>query len=181
MKGLEYFIDAAALIAGSRPDARFVIVGSAHQAQHEYLRRLQDRARLRGLAERLQFVGGRPDVESVYPAFDVMMITSLPRSEGTTTTAMEAMACGVPVVATRVGAVHEVVEHGVTGFLVEPCRADLLAERSLETLEASVGKTFGERGRAEVQERFDVRLCAERYRQAFAAAREHRARRGEAY
>ena len=178
MKGLEYFVDAAALIRESRRDAHFVIVGSAHKAQREYLRSLRDRARLRGLAERLQFVGDRPDVESVYPAFDVMMITSLPRSEGTTTTAMEAMACCVPVVATRVGAVDEVVEEGVTGYLVEPCRGDLLAERALEALKPGMHETLGERGRALVQERFDVRVCAERYRAAFAAAREHRARRG---
>jgi mannosyltransferase len=134
MKGLEHFVAAAGRIAEARPDTRFVVVGptpSSHAAYGEQLRR--SAAEL-GLPHPIVFVGERPDVERWYPLFDVDLITSLPRSEGTTTTALEAQSCGVPVVATRVGAVADAVEDGVTGLLVQPEQPAAIAEAVLGLL-----------------------------------------------
>src|SRR5438874_9734458 len=119
-RGLEHFLDAAAQVAVSRPETWFVVVGGAPESHLAYQERLRGRAGELALPNPVVFAGERRDVERWYPAFDVHVITSLPRSEGTTTTAMEAQACGVPVVATRVAAVAEVVDDGVTGLLVPP-------------------------------------------------------------
>ena len=101
MKGLEHFLDAAAQVAGSRPETWFVVVGGAPESHLAYQEQLRLRADRLALPNRVVFAGERDDVERWYPAFDLHTITSLPRSEGTTTTALEAQSCGVPVVASR--------------------------------------------------------------------------------
>jgi glycosyltransferase involved in cell wall biosynthesis len=70
--------------------------------------------------------GERADIPEILPAFDVFALPS--RYEGLPTVIVEAMVCGIPVVATAVNAVGDVVVPGETGLLVPPCRPDLLAE-----------------------------------------------------
>lgn len=181
MKGLESFFAAAADVAAARPETRFAVVGSAPPSHRAYAEGLRRQAQELGLRHPIVFVGERADVEAWYPAFDAHLITSLPRSEGTTTTAMEAQACGVPVVATRVAAVPEVVEDGVTGILVEPERPDLVAEAVLRLLDDREWRArMGAAGRAAAVERFDVEVAADAHAGAFAAALERAgtARRG---
>jgi glycosyltransferase involved in cell wall biosynthesis len=124
------------------------------------------------------FAGEQGDVERWYPAFDLHLITSLPRSEGTTTTAMEAQACAVPVVATRVGAVAEVVIDGVTGVLVPPERPDAIADAVLRLLgDGGLRARMGAAGRDAALERFDVERAADVYIRAYDAALAHAASR----
>lgn len=91
-----------------------------------------ERAKLEALAEelrvagRIRWAGYRPDVYSLLPAFDVFVQSS--RFEGLPTTVMEAMAAGLPVVATDVGGTPEVVEDGTTGLLVPPADPATLAQ-----------------------------------------------------
>lgn len=178
MKGLENFIAAAGLIAKTDPDTRFVIVGStlsSHVAYAERLRRHADELRL---PQPIIFAGERTDVERWYPAFDVDLITSLPRSEGTTTTAGESQSCGVPVVATRVGAVGDVVEDGTTGLLVEPDKPEAIAKAVRRLLDDdSLRMRMGTAGRVAALERFDVERTADTYVLAYAAALAHAAAR----
>lgn len=176
-KGLEGFLKAAVEVLRVHPRTRFVIVGSAGEAHTSYLdelRRLQTALGLR--AEQVLWLGDRSDAERFYAAMDVFVVSSVPNSEGTTTTAMEALACEVPVVATDVGAVSEVVVNGLTGVLVPPMNELALA--------AAIGRLLGsERERAEMgtvgRERttamFDVEVCADSYARAFEAALTHRA------
>jgi glycosyltransferase involved in cell wall biosynthesis len=70
--------------------------------------------------------GERTDIPEILPAFDVFALPS--RYEGLPTAVVEAMVCGIPVVATAVNAVSDVVVPGETGLLVPPQRPDLLAE-----------------------------------------------------
>jgi glycosyltransferase involved in cell wall biosynthesis len=99
--------------------------------------------------------GERPDVAALLPAFDVFALPS--RYEGLPTAVVEAMMCGVPVVATAVNAVSDVVIPGETGLLVPPQRPDLLAgavrylidrpavaARLADTARARLGERFGE-------------------------------------
>ncbi len=178
MKGLEHFLAAARLIALQRPDAHFVVVGSAPVSHGDYAERLRRQAEELGLPHPVVFAGERADVERWYPAFDVHVITSLPRSEGTTTTAMEAEACGVPVVATRVCAIPEVVDDAVTGILVEPERPDLIAAAVLKLLDDdSLRSRMGAAGREAAVGRFGLEAAADRqvltYEAALAHARSH--------
>ncbi len=94
---------------------------------------VESRARALGVAERVHLLGARTDPEAVYAALDVLILPS--RSEGLPNTLLEAMACGLPVVASAVGGITEVVRHGHTGLLVErpePCGVADAARTLLE-------------------------------------------------
>jgi glycosyltransferase involved in cell wall biosynthesis len=178
MKGLEHFLDAAAQVSAVRPETWFVIVGGAPETHLEYRERLRLRAEELGLANPIVFAGERTDVERCYAAFDIHVISSLPRSEGTTTTALEAQSCGVPVVATRVAAVAEVVDDGVTGLLVAPEQPEAIAQAVLRLLDDEGFRTrAGAAGRVAALERFDAERTAETYVSAYEAALAHVATR----
>jgi len=178
MKGLEHFLDAAAQVAATRPETRFVVVGGAPESHRAYRERLHGRAGELGLPNPVAFAGERADVERWYPAFDVHAIASLPRSEGTTTTALEAQSCGVPVVATRVAAVGEVVDDGVTGLLVEPESPRALAEAIQRLLDDDeLRARMGAAGREAAISRFDAERTAGVYVEAYQAALAHLASR----
>ncbi len=113
-------IRAFAVVLDTRPAARLVLVGDGPlRAECEALV-----ARL-GMAERVHFAGVRRDVADLMAAFDVTALSSV--DEGLPRTVLESMAAGVPVVATRVGGVPEVVVDGATGVLVPSADAAALA------------------------------------------------------
>jgi glycosyltransferase involved in cell wall biosynthesis len=169
LKRLEDFVAAAGRIAEARPDARFVVVGSAPWTHARYEERVRRQAAELGLAEPIVFAGPRNDIERWYAAMDVHLITS--RSEGTTTTALEAQACAVPVVATRVGALHESVEDGVSGLLVPPGRPDAIAAATLALLDYPARREqMGRAGRARAVDRFGLQTAADLRARAYESA-----------
>jgi sugar transferase (PEP-CTERM/EpsH1 system associated) len=120
-----------------------------------------------GLTERVRLLGERDDISRLLRALDVFVLSSI--GEGTSNAILEAMATGLPVVATRVGGNGELVRDGVTGRLVEPRRPEELAEALLGYLhEPSLGETHGLAGRARAEQEFSLaRMCdgyAELYR-----------------
>ena len=92
---------------------------------------LEAEIRARGLTSRVRLIGHRSDVEHVFSALDIFALPSL--SEGLSNTILEAMAAGLPVVATHVGGADELVTHDVTGLLVPRANAPSLAQ-ALEAL-----------------------------------------------
>lgn len=175
MKGIEYFIRAASIVYREVPHSRFLVVGAKYETHRTYNAKLEAELDASGIPrDRFIFTGGRPDVDEFYPAMDIKLITSVPRSEGTTTTAMEAMACGLPVVAADVGAVREAVEHGITGFVVPPLDPDAIASATLELLNRpELRKRMGTEGRKRAVEMFDAEVCADTHVRAFEAAIKH--------
>ena len=113
LKGHLTFLEAAALLAKKRKDARFVCVGGGPD---EYRRRLQMLATSLGLEERLSWVGSREDMSDVYNALDIAVSSSY--AEGLSNVICEAMACGVSCVVTNVGDSAWVV--GNMGEVVQP-------------------------------------------------------------
>lgn len=173
MKGLEDFVRAAEVTSARLDGVHHVVVGHTHPVHAAHVERVRRMAREAGLD--VVFAGDMADVERAYAAMDVLAISSLPRSEGTTTTAMEAMACLVPVVATDVGAVGEVVKDCATGFVVRPRSAEALSDRIVQLLrDPGMAADLGRAGRALVVEHFGVRDGARRYTEAFDAAVRHR-------
>ena len=113
------------------------------------------RAHLLGIMRHCFFLGYQDDVAPFYAAFDALLLPS--GNEGTPVSAIEALAGGRPVVATRVGGVPDVVREGEDGFLVEPGAVDDLADR-LGRLAADPGlrTRMGEAGRARVLPLYSV-------------------------
>jgi len=116
---------------------------------------LEQRVANEGLNGIVQFVGEQQDLVPWLSASDVFLLASAQESFGLA--ALEAMACEVPVVASRVGGLPEVIDDGVTGFLCPPDAVDLMAERSLDLL-TDPGKR-ARMGRA-ASERVRARFCA---------------------
>jgi glycosyltransferase involved in cell wall biosynthesis len=106
-----------------------------------------------GMRDRLLLLGERTDVPSILPAFDVFAMSSL--YEGLPCAVVEAMTSGIPVVATAVNAVPDVVRPGVTGILVPPARPDLLA-RAIGYLarHPDRARVMAENARRELRDRF---------------------------
>ena len=105
----------------------------------------QDAEELR-IADAVKFLGWRRDLPAVYAASDVVVLTSV--NEGTPVSLIEAMAAGLPVVATSVGGVPDVVEDGVTGTLVPSGSAEALAEAIMVlAADGNLRASFGRAGR----------------------------------
>lgn len=154
-KGLEYFLDAAASLAGSHPDVYFLIVGQPSPGDREYRRGLEAYAARLGLERRVVFTGLRLDIPEVMSEIACSVLPSM--SEGLSNVLLESMAAGVPVVATRVGGNAEAVEDGVTGLLVEPRDTGALAAAIARVLaDRELADRFGAAGRRRVAGRFSI-------------------------
>jgi glycosyltransferase involved in cell wall biosynthesis len=154
-KGLEYFLQAAALVAASRDDVRFLIVGEAAPWDPGYRDQLEAYAARLGLKRRVVFTGLRLDVPRVLSEVAVSVLPSL--SEGLSNVLLESMAAGVPVVATAVGGNPEAVEEGVTGLLVAPRDPGALATAIQRVLEdRALAMRFGAASRRRVAQRFSI-------------------------
>jgi L-malate glycosyltransferase len=121
MKGVGYFLEAATLLAARFPDVYFLIVGDGASRPE-----LAAQAARLGLGNRIVFTGFRNDIPKLLSESSVSVLPSL--SEGTSNTLLESMAAGIPVVATTVGGNPEVIEHGISGFLVPPKNSAALAD-----------------------------------------------------
>jgi glycosyltransferase involved in cell wall biosynthesis len=155
-KGHDVLIDAMRLLGTAAPAATLLLLGDGP------LRGAVERSVARlGLADRVIFAGGRRDVDRLLPACDLVVLPS--REEGVPVSALEAMACGLPVVATRVGGTPEVVEEGRTGLLVPPCDARAIAAAVLHLLRnPERARSLGKEGRDRVLARFEAREMVRR-------------------
>jgi colanic acid/amylovoran biosynthesis glycosyltransferase len=156
VKGHAVLLDAVALLAERGIDARVSVVGDG-----SLLPGLRRRAAELGIDGRVQFPGsvGQDRIRDHYAGADVFCLPSF--AEGVPVVLMEAMAMELPVVASRVMGIPELVEHGVSGLLVPPARPDLLAD-ALERLAADrrLCRELGQAGRAAVTRRFDPEVAA---------------------
>lgn len=128
VKGHRYFIEAARDVLLQRPETRFLIVGDG-----PYRPVLEKLTASMGINDKITFTGFVEDVYTIMAALDLLVISSL--WEGFGLTAIEAMTLGVPVVATEVGGLPEVVQHGETGLLVPPANAAALAKNMVWMLD----------------------------------------------
>jgi len=141
-------IEAAARVRARIPDAWFVIVGDGERREH-----LEALARERGLGGRCLFTGFRNDLDRLLPAFTVFCLSS--HLEGLGTSLLDAMAFGLPVVATAAGGIPEAVEDGRTGRVVPVRDPDALAAALVEVLtDPERQRSLGAAGRLRFLERF---------------------------
>ncbi len=150
VKGHAVMLDAMVKIRHVFPDARLLLVGDGPSRSS-----VEEAVARRGLADRVVFTGAREDVHRLLPGCAVVVLPSW--EEGIPVSALEAMACGLPVVATRVGGTPEVVEDGRTGLLVPPGDPRTLAAAVVELLRRpDYARTLGKEGREVARTRYDV-------------------------
>ena len=145
-----------------RVRARFILVGDG-PVRPEIERRVAEY----GLTGEVAFVGEEQDLVPILSAADLFLLPSAQESFGLA--ALEAMACGVPVVASHVGGLPEIIEDGVTGFLCPPDGVDAMADRSVEILtdvtrHASIARAAAEAVRSRYCADLIVPLYEDAYR-----------------
>jgi glycosyltransferase involved in cell wall biosynthesis len=148
-KDIGTLIRGFALFAATFAEAKLVIVGSG--PLNEELRRSADEL---GISGRIVWAGFRDDIVTVMSAFDIFALTSI--YEGFGLVLLEAMSSRLPVVATRAGAVAEVVADGETGILVGPRRPEEVAAAFHKLRDGRLRTRFGEAGRARVLREFTL-------------------------
>lgn len=150
-KGLPYALEALRRIRADFPQAHLVIAGAGEMAAE--LRRL---ASALGIADRVHWLGWRTDANDLMAAFDLLLVPSL--WEGFGLVLLEAMSRRVPVIASRVSAIPEVVHDGETGILIEPRDVDALAMAITRLLaDRALRKYMGLLGASRLEEHFSVR------------------------
>jgi glycosyltransferase involved in cell wall biosynthesis len=162
-KGHTILLEAVSLLKQRQVAASLEIVGDGTR-----LDALQRQARALGVSDRVRFVGpiGQDRIRERYLAADVFCLPSL--GEGIPVVLMEALASGLPAVASNTMGIPELIEHEVTGLLVSPGRSGELAA-AIERLarDRSLGRRLGEAGRRRVMEGFNLEHGAEVLRSAF--------------
>jgi len=149
-KGPEVFVRASLLLHSLRPEAHMVMVGDG--PMEAQVRRMLSEY---GIHEHVHLLGLRDDMPSLYRELDVLVSSS--HSEAMPLALMEAMATGLPVVATRVGGVPDMVEHGQTGWLTGPGDFQDIASRCNGLLGDTVlRKRMGERARTRAAQRMSL-------------------------
>lgn len=120
VKGIRYLVDAFARLSRQYPRVRLILVGQGPEEE-----RLHRQVRELGVEDRVIFAGFQRDVQRFVKLFSVSVVPSL--EEGFGLVALESLALGVPVVASRLGGLPDVVAHEQTGLLVEPADPDAIA------------------------------------------------------
>jgi len=150
VKGHRYLIDAAAHILQVHPDVHFVFIGEG-----DLRTALEGQVKKLGIDGHVHFMGHREDARLLTAGFDLAVLASL--HEGMPNTVLEAMAAGVPVVATAVGGVTEIIVDQETGFLVPPGDTAAMVQRLGSMLvHDHLRTTIGLRAHQFVHATFDI-------------------------
>jgi glycosyltransferase involved in cell wall biosynthesis len=149
-KGQATLVEAARAVLAAHPETFFAIAGEGEERG-----RLEARIRDLGLSERVRLLGFRADVPALLRGADLYVMPSW--TEGLGTAVLDALSCGLPVVAARTGGIPEMIEDGETGLLVPPRDATALARAIGRLLdEPALAARLSAAGPKTVEERFSV-------------------------
>ncbi|MEN6426277.1 MAG: glycosyltransferase family 4 protein [Phycisphaerales bacterium] len=166
-KGITYFIEAAGRVKSRVPSAKFAVVGRRLDTDPEYWDQVQQLTEQLGLKQDVVFTGFCEDIPAILSALDVFVLASI--EESCPVALLEAMAMKVPVVATSVGAVSEMVDHGRTGFVVPPGDAGAIAEAVLAIVAKPRDqvRNMVEEARKTVEREFSVDIIARQQKEIY--------------
>jgi glycosyltransferase involved in cell wall biosynthesis len=158
-KNIEFFIDAAAVIAAKYPAARFVVIGEGPLEDS-----LRERIRVKNISEVFRLTGSVPDIAPYLPAFDIACLTS--GGESFSNAIIEYQALGLPVIATAVGGNIEAV--GDSGKLFPAGDIKAFVKSLAELLESEpLRKELGNKGRALATERYGVEKMVRQHEELY--------------
>ena len=161
VKGQRYLIEAFRQVRTRMATAHLVILGEGQEREA-----LEHQAQQLGVRDSVHLLGFREDVLALLPQMDVVVLPSL--SEGLPLALLEAMAAMRPVVVTQVGGIPEVVQDGMTGFLVPPGDAEALAAQLLRVLaNPGLAAQLGAAGRDIVRARFSHSAMLGKYQSIY--------------
>ena len=161
VKALDVFVEAARITLASFPNARFIIGGTGPMEDA-----LRAKIRDLKLEPYVKMAGFVEDVPEFLAGLDIFVLSS--DAEGLGLVVLEAMAQGLPVVATAVGGVPEAVKDEETGFLVPPRNARLLAQSIARlAIDPDMAARMGAAGRKRAEELFDAKLMAQKTVQVY--------------
>lgn len=154
-KGLEDLLRAGAVIGENFSPFRIVLVGDGPQRGC-----LLEMAHKLGIGQQVVFTGFRSDVDSLIQTFNLFVLPSL--EEGFSLAVMEAMVFGIPVIATRVGGMREIIISNQTGVLVPPHEPRILAREILRLIHnPGLAQKLGKAGKLQVRDKFSFPQCLE--------------------
>lgn len=148
MKGHAFLVEAARSVCRIQPDVVFLLIGDGKERP-----RLEQQVKEGGLERKVIFLGRREDIPELLACCDLSVLPS--EAEGLPNSVLEAMAAGLPVVATCVGGVPEIIRNGMDGLLVPPRDPTALAEAILRALcDPDLAKRLAAAGQERVRTRF---------------------------
>jgi len=157
IKGHSYFIEVAENIIKERKDVRFTLVGDGKLRSS-----LERYVNTKGLADYFNFTGKCKDLIEELNATDIFLVPS--ESEGCSNALLEAMAMGIPPIATAVEGNLEVIEDGISGYLVKPKDPSAIADKISELLNSPEKmEKIGIEARKRIVERFTLKAMARNY------------------
>jgi glycosyltransferase involved in cell wall biosynthesis len=156
LKGIEDFLDAAAIVAAQRDDVRFLIVGEPSPIKNRaYVDELEARAARLGISSRVIFTGLRSDIPALLSAVDVSVMPSL--NEALSNVLLESMAAGAAVVATDVGGTAEALANGKNGLMIPPANPQAMAAAMLHLIDnAPLARELGNQAKRTISDRFSL-------------------------
>ena len=162
-KGFEYLISAIREVVNVYPRTKVLIVGNGDDRYHVSL---QAKVKDLELSSHIIFVGFYEDVPQILRCMDIFSLPSL--SEGFNRSLLEAMACGLPVVATAVGGNVEIVQDGVSGLLVPPGNPEALTSAVTELMkDKEKARKMGLEGQRLVEENFSIEKNVEKIEELY--------------
>ncbi|MDD2679411.1 MAG: lipopolysaccharide heptosyltransferase II [Candidatus Omnitrophica bacterium] len=158
LKGHLYFIKAMAKAARAIPNLKIWIVGDAPSSRQAYKEQVEVLVRRLGLSHCTEFLGTQRNIPEILTNLDLVVLATTTH-EAFGRVIVEAQACGVPVVATEVGGVVDIIENGRTGLMVPPSDPQSMAEAIIRIFkDPALAAEFAERAYEKVKEEYNVEL-----------------------
>ncbi|MDD5491558.1 MAG: glycosyltransferase family 4 protein [bacterium] len=157
VKGHSTFVQAAKMVKDIYPKAKFLIVGKEENVKWK---RLSETVYSLGLQDDISYLGRTEDVVRFMNTCDIGVVASV-GSEAISRVVMEWMACGKPLVATKVGCIPELIKDMENGYLVDPGDHEAMAQRIYDLLvDKSMCKRMGDKAHRHIEEKFNLKQFA---------------------
>lgn len=162
LKGHTYFLKAMAKVVRTIPYARIWVIGDVPAKKESYKRDLESLVKRLGLSNNVEFLGTRKDVPELLKQCDVVVLSTITQ-EAFGRVILEAQAAGVPVVATNVGGVVDIIEHEKTGLLVMPKDTEQMGREVLRLIKDNVlAKSIVDEAKKKLLREYTLKQMADR-------------------
>lgn len=169
-KGYEYLIEAFKKVVRQNPYLKLKIVGAPDKEKMEYYQHLKTLVNRFSLSHNVEFPGFRQDVENVLGEARIAISPSI-IDEAFPRAVLEACACGIPIVATEVGGVSEIIENGINGLMVEPKNSEAMAKAILKLADdTALADAMAEKAREKVEQLYSMEKSLKETEQVYRKA-----------